>query len=94
MPPSIQAIENQTLTEGGNMALTCQVFGDPPPVVLWIKPDGQRVTTNVLKLMNIKRSEAGQYICEATNDCGSVSHTTGVEVQCKFASTTLKLVKT
>ena len=67
---SIQAIENQTLTEGGNMALTCQVFGDPPPVVLWIKPDGQRVTTNVLKLMNIKRSEAGQYICEATNNCG------------------------
>ena len=65
------------------MTLTYLASGDPSLVVSWIKPDGQRVNTNVLKLINIKRSEAGEYRCVATNDCGSVSRTTGVEVQCE-----------
>nr|XP_058956773.1 peroxidasin homolog [Pocillopora verrucosa] len=82
-PPAIQAIENQTLTEGGNMTLTCLASEGPSLVVSWIKPDGQRVNTNILKLITIKRSEAGEYRCVATNDCGSVTHTTGVEVQCE-----------
>lgn len=65
------------------MTLTCLASEDPSLVVSWIKPDGQRVNTNILKLINIKRSEAGEYRCVATNDCGSVTHTTGVEVQCE-----------
>ena len=82
-PPNIQTIENQTLTEGGDMTLICLASGGPSLVVSWIKPNGQRATTNVLTLINIKRSEAGEYRCVATSDCGSVSHTTGVEVQCE-----------
>lgn len=65
-PPAIQAIENQTLTEGGNMTLTCLASEGPSLVVSWIKPDGQHVNTNILKLITIKRSEAGEYRCVAT----------------------------
>ena len=65
------------------MTLTCLASEGPSLVVSWIKPDGQRVNTNILKLITIKRSEAGEYRCVATSDCGSVTHTTCVEVQCE-----------
>ena len=92
MPPSIQKIDNQTKTKGNNITLTCPASGDPPLKVFWIKPDGQRTTTNVLTLINITKSEAGEYRCEATNDCGSTLQTINVEVQCEYTCATLKLV--
>lgn len=76
------------------MTLTCQASGDPSLAVSWIKPNGQHVTTNVLKLTNITRGEAGVYRCEATGDCGSVSQTASIDVQCEYTCTTLKLVNT
>ncbi|PFX17681.1 Peroxidasin [Stylophora pistillata] len=84
VPPSIQEIDNLTITEGSDMTLTCQISGDPPLEQFWIKPDGQRATTNVLTIKNITNGEAGEYRCEATNDCGTVSRTACVDVQSKL----------
>ncbi|XP_022793689.1 hemicentin-2-like [Stylophora pistillata] len=81
VPPSMQEIDNLTITEGNDVTLICHASGDPPLEVFWIKPDGQRAAKNVLMLPNITRNETGEYRCEATNDCGTVSWTASVDVQ-------------
>ena len=83
VPSSIQAIDDKTVTEGGNVNLSCNASGIPPPMVYWVKASGQRVNGSVLMLTNINRSEAGEYRCEASNECGNATETTNVDVQCK-----------
>ena len=84
MPSSIQAIQNKTATEGDNVTLSCNASGIPPPMVSWIKADGQRIDVSELVLTHINRSEAGEYRCEASNECGNASETATIDVHCKF----------
>ena len=49
----------------------------------WIKPDGQSVAENVLEFMEINRSKAGEYTCEASNECGNSTEMASIDVQCK-----------
>ena len=83
VPSSIKPIQAEIVNEGGNVTLTCQASGMPHPAVSWIKPDGQRSVEDVLVLTNINRSEAGEYRCEASNQCGNALETATVDVQCK-----------
>ena len=55
----------------------------PPLMVSWIKPNDQSVAGKVLKFMNINRSEAGEYTCEASNVCGNATEMARIDVQCK-----------
>ena len=85
MPSSIDAIQNKTVTEGDNVTLYCMPSGTPTPTVSWIKVgSGQRFNGNKLVLPNINRSEAGEYRCEANNECGNASESASIDVQCKF----------
>ena len=53
-------------------------------MVFWINvASGQRTNSSVLEFTNINRSEAGEYRCEASNECGSASEAVNVTVQCK-----------
>ena len=81
---SIQAIQNKTATEGDNVTLSCNASGIPSPMVSWFKADGQRIDQSELVLRNISRSEAGEYRCEASNECGNASETATIDVQCKL----------
>ena len=83
MTSSIQAIETQNVPGGHNFTLTCNVSGMPPLMVSWIKPNGQSVAGKVLELVSINRSEAGEYTCEASNECGNTTEMTSIDVQCK-----------
>ena len=83
VPSSIQTIQDQTVTVMSSVTFPCQVSGIPTPMVSWIKPDGQRVDTDVLELMSINRNEAGEYRCEASNECGNASQAASIDVQCK-----------
>ncbi|KAL9964669.1 hypothetical protein ACROYT_G028344 [Oculina patagonica] len=78
---SILPIQNETVTEGGAVNLTCIASGTPDPTVSWFKPDGQRVDASQLMLTNISRDEAGEYRCEASNECGNASQTATIDVQ-------------
>ena len=49
----------------------------------WIKPNGQSVAEKVLEFMEINRSKAGEYICEASNECGNSTEMASIDVQCK-----------
>ena len=87
MPSSIPALQDQSATEGDNVTLSCPVSGMPPPVVSWMTPNGQRHSGNMLELTSINRSEAGEYKCEASNECGNATRTTRIHVQLKLPGT-------
>jgi len=83
---SIQQIGKQTVMEGKNLTVSCNASGIPPPMVSWIKVGGGNISANGSELMftNITRSEAGEYRCEASNECGNASERVTIEVQCKL----------
>ena len=84
VPSSIASIQNETVPEGKIVTLSCSASGIPPPMVSWFKADGQRIDQSELILTHINRSEAGEYRCEASNECGNASETATIDVQCKF----------
>ena len=85
VPSSItQITQDQIVTEGENVTLSCQVSGIPAPNVSWIKPGGQRHYVHMLEFTNINRSQAGEYKCEASNECGDATETATIDVQCKY----------
>ena len=84
VPASIQPIEDQFVVERRNTSLTCNASGTPQPTVFWINvASGQGTNSSVLKFTNINRNEAGEYRCEASNDCGSAVEAVNVTVQCE-----------
>ena len=83
MPSSIQAIDDKKVIEGDNVTLICKVSGMPSPMVSWMTPDSQRVSGYRLEVTNIDRSQAGEYTCEVSNDCGNATETATIDVQCK-----------
>ena len=84
MPASIQSIEDQFIIESDNASLFCYASGTPQPTVLWINvASGQRTNSSVLEFTNINRSEAGEYRCEASNECGSAVEVVNITVQCE-----------
>ena len=67
------------------MTLSCKAAGIPPPMVSWIiVDDARRINGSELLFTNINRREAGQYRCEASNQCGDASETASIGVYCKF----------
>ena len=84
MPASIQSIEDQFVIEHRNTSLICNASGTPRPTVFWINvASGERTDRSVLEFTKINRSEAGEYRCEASNDCGSAVEAVNVTVQCE-----------
>ena len=80
----IQALTNITVIEGENSTLTCHVSGTPMPSVSWTEvTTGYRTEGNIRVLVNVSRSDAGEYKCEASNFCGNDSKSTFVIVNCK-----------
>ena len=81
---SIQLIEDQFVIESHNTSLVCNASGTPQPTVFWVNvASGQRTNSSVLEFTNTNRSEAGEYRCEARNECGSASEAVNITVQCK-----------
>ena len=84
MPASIQSIEDQFFIESRNGSVFCNASGTPQPTVFWLNvASGQQTNSSVLEFTNINRSEAGEYRCEASNECGNASEAVNVTVQCE-----------
>ena len=84
VPASIQSIEDHFVIERRNISLICNASGTFQPTVFWINvASGQRTNSSVLEFTNINRNEAGEYRCEASNDCGSAVQAVNVTVQCE-----------
>ena len=76
------------------MTLSCNASGMPSPMVSWIKVvGGEHFNESELVFTNVSRSQAGEYRCEASNECGNASETARIFVQCKL-TTVLKFTCT
>ena len=73
------------MIEGENRTLTFNVSGSPVLTVTWTEVSSHSPSSGVMRYhTNISRSnDAGEYKCEATNDCGSSSASTFLTVLCK-----------
>ena len=84
VPPTIQPLQNKTITEGGNLNLSCNASGTPQPVLSWVRiSSGQQFNGSLLQLTNVFRNQAGNYRCKASNECGTKSNTATIYVKCK-----------
>ena len=85
MASSIQPVEKQTIMEGDDLTVVCNASGIPPPMVTWIKVGGDMIINgSELVFTNISRREAGEYRCDASNECGNASEVATIEVECKL----------
>ena len=75
--------------QGNAKVLLCNANGSPVPVYRWLK-DGRWITPNnvtetTLKLINIARTDAGEYQCVAANKHGAIrSNRVQLGVACKY----------
>ena len=84
VPSMVYPLENITVIEGENRTLTCNVSGSPVLTVTWTEVSSRSQSSGVVRyLTNISRKNAGEYKCEATNDCGNSSASTFLTVLCK-----------
>ena len=93
-PPVIEEKPgNKTVSEGNNVKFICRATGKPPPTLSWVK-DGNTINQNsnntvlsqdsqTLTITNVKRSDAGKYVCNAKNNVSSISASAYLDVQCK-----------
>ena len=80
----MKQVDNQTVNEGDNVEVYCDVTGIPDPTVIWKKVHGDETTEGrLLSITNISRDQAGEYRCTANNTCGEESTLVNIDVHCK-----------
>ena len=73
---------NNTIIEGRALNLTCNTTGGDSIMYNWLLPNRTTVTSNILQIANINRSDAGIYNC-------TTSSTTGNKTLTAFTTTTI-----
>lgn len=81
-----------TVSEGERLNLSCHVSGSPPVNIQWMK-DRREVTssastkmtfvdgTATLEINQASKTDAGDYLCKATNNAGSEFSKTKVTIK-------------
>ena len=78
---------NKTIIEGRALNLTCNTTGSDSITYNWFLPNRTTVTSNILQIANINRSDAGIYNCTTSSTAGNKTltafTTTTITVSCK-----------
>nr|XP_032658295.1 protein turtle homolog B isoform X3 [Chelonoidis abingdonii] len=81
-PPYVEA------KEGSSVTLTCMAFGNPKPIVTWLREgnllsasEKYQVSDGSLTVMSVSREDRGAYTCRAYSIQGEAMHTTRLLVQ-------------
>ena len=83
-PWILQKPKDQIVTEGGNVTFNCKAAGVPRPTVFW-SGNGKHMfpshnygrlfvtSSGQLKITDVKKGDAGNYLCSAVNNAGLVA---------------------
>ncbi len=71
---------NQQVKVGEDVEFVCRVNGDPKPSILWRRENGLHIPEDrsvlrddkSLRIFQVRREDAGTYVCQAKNEAGSV----------------------
>nr|CDS33135.1 roundabout 2 [Hymenolepis microstoma] len=71
---------NQLVKVGEDVEFVCRVNGDPKPSILWRRENGQHIPEDrsvlrddkSLRIFQVRREDAGTYVCQAKNEAGSI----------------------
>ena len=71
---------NQQVKVGEDVEFLCRVNGDPKPSILWRRENGQHIPEDrsvlrddkSLRIFQVRREDAGTYVCQAKNEAGSI----------------------
>lgn len=73
------------------MSLQCNNSGDSTPTIIWIKDGSKQLKTGGrlsidrisgrLEVLDVKKKDAGQYMCRTINELGTTSYTVTVNVR-------------
>ena len=81
------ASANNTIIEEGTLNLTCNSTSSESVRYNWLLPNKTTVTSNILQINNISRTDAGNYSCTASSTVNSTTLTTStittINVFCK-----------
>ena len=75
-PPQVSvelmAGDLSAISEGDTVSLCCSASGNPAPEVLWYRDGSGEIVSRQeeLSLTEIRREQAGQYVCQANNSAG------------------------
>ena len=82
---------NLTVNEGQSASFQCSVTGNPELAVVWSRMNSQlelsqsAVSQGMLRLRNLKESDAGIYRCSATNILGNAQEATQLAVNGEYS---------
>jgi hypothetical protein len=95
-PPVFTVLPENKIAEKGSVNVTfkCNASSNPSPTLAWFK-DGIAINQNytnvllsenkqIITIREVQRSDAGFYVCNATNKIKSVSMSAYLDVQCKY----------
>ena len=87
--------QDETVAEDSiNVTFKCSASSNPSPTLSWLK-DGIAINQNytgillsddnqIITIGKVQRSDAGVYVCNATNKIASVSVSAYLNVQCEY----------
>ena len=91
-PTSIAIIPSPiTVNEGQTVTATCTAQGSPTITYTWFKDNtnSQLSTGSILQITSSTRTDAGTYLCRASNAYGNADAAVTLDVQCKYRFTRL-----
>jgi len=73
------------ISEGDTVSLRCSASGNPAPEVLWYRDGSGEIVSRQeeLSLAEIRRDQAGQYVCQANNSAGQ-SDPRKIDIRVKY----------
>ena len=79
-------------TEGDTATVSCIAAANPKADILWYRDGSGEIVgrEETLKIVDIKRDQAGDYVCQANNSVGQ-SDTKKIDIQVKCEYPLLKL---
>ena len=75
------------IAEGDQVAVSCSAIGNPVPDIMWYRDISGEIVSrhNTLTISDIRRDQAGAYVCQANNSVGqSNPRKIDIQVKCEY----------